>query len=85
MISGVTAKDELVVRVGPGMYESALHEPNARPMDFTGRPMRGYVYVDPGARDTEAKLRAWLDKGLAHARSLPPKESSGQPRATAYT
>ena len=74
MIGGVSGKDELVVRVGPGKYEACLEERHARPMDFTGRPMRGYVYVDPPGYDSDAKLRAWLDKGLAYARSLPPKE-----------
>ena len=74
MIGGVTGNDELMVRVGPEMYEAALQEANARPMDFTGRPLRGFVFVDPGGCDSDAKLRSWLDKGLEHARSLPPKK-----------
>ena len=75
MMGGVTGKDELMVRVGPDLYETVLQqEANARPMDFTGRPMRGFVFVDPAGYDTDAKLRAWLDKGLKHARSLPPKK-----------
>ena len=74
MIGGVTGNDELMVRVGPEMYEAALQEANARPMDFTGRPLRGFVFVDPSGCDSDAKLRSWLDKGLKHARSLPPKK-----------
>ncbi len=75
MIGGVTGNDELMVRVGPDIYETVLQqEANARPMDFTDRPLRGFVFVDPDGCDTDAKLRAWLDRGLKHARSLPPKK-----------
>lgn len=75
MIGGVTGKEELVVRVGPDKYEACIEEPHARPMDFTRRPMRGYVYVDPPGYDSRAELSAWLNKGIAYARSLPPKEA----------
>jgi len=52
--------DQLVVRVGPDRYEQALAEPHVRPMDFTGRPMRGYVYVGPaGARNRKA-VEKWV-------------------------
>ena len=74
MVGGVTGKDELVVRVGPDGYKDALAAPHTRPMNLTGRPMRGFVFVDPDGRDTEAKVRDWLMKDLAYARSLPPKE-----------
>jgi TfoX/Sxy family transcriptional regulator of competence genes len=73
MIGGPTGEDELVVRVGPDKYEECLAEEHARPMDFTSRPMRGFVYVDArGITDNNA-LRRWLEKGLAYARSLPLK------------
>lgn len=49
-------KDDLVVRVGPDSYEDALGERHARPMDFTGRPMRGMVYVGPEGRRTDEAL-----------------------------
>ena len=74
MIGGVTGKGELVVRVGPDGYNDALADRHTRPMNLTGRPMRGFVYVDLGGRDTEAKVRGWLMRGLAYARSLPPKK-----------
>ncbi|MEK7833638.1 MAG: TfoX/Sxy family protein, partial [Acidobacteriota bacterium] len=44
MSCGVVGED-LMVRVGPEAYESALAEPDAREMDFTGRPMKGMIYV----------------------------------------
>ncbi len=40
-------KEDFVARIGPEAYESALDEPHVRPMDFTGRPIKGYVYVGP--------------------------------------
>lgn len=65
--------DDLIVRVGPDAYESALGEPHAREMDFTGRPMRGMVVVDgSGVADDDA-LAAWVGRGLAFAGSLPAK------------
>ena len=65
---------ELMVRVGPEAYESALAKPHARPMDFTGRPMRGLVYVGAKGIKTEQQLRKWVERGLAYASSLPPKK-----------
>ena len=47
MFCGVL-KDDLVVRVGPERYEQALSRAHVRPMDFTGRPLKGYVFVGPG-------------------------------------
>lgn len=64
----------LMVRVGPAAYENALSRPEARPMDFTGRPMTGMVYVDPAGLDDEGVL-GWVNLGLAFARSLPPKRA----------
>ena len=65
--------DRLMVRVGRDAYEDALAKPHARPMDFTGRPMRGFVWVDAaGLRDDRA-LRRWVQRGLDFAGSLPPK------------
>lgn len=66
------AGDDLMVRVGRAGYEDALAEPSARPMDFTGRPMTGMVFVDPTGLD-DAALDAWISRGLAFTSSLPPK------------
>ncbi|MCZ6836474.1 MAG: TfoX/Sxy family protein [Planctomycetota bacterium] len=76
MIGGVTGKEELVIRVGPDRYEECLDQPFARPMDFTKRPMRGFVYVDHPGHRSDADLRDWLDRGVRHARSLPPKKKT---------
>ena len=72
MACGVTS-DELMVRVGPDNYEDALSRPHARPMDFTGRPMRGMVYVSRPGFESDQDLAAWVESGASFARSLPAK------------
>ena len=72
MFCGVV-KDELMVRVVPERYEHALALPRARPMDFTGRPMRGMVFAGPPPDGTDAWLHGWLELALGFARSLPAK------------
>lgn len=68
MFCGI-AKDELVVRVGAARYEEALRRPHVRPMDFTGRPMRGYVYVGAQGRRGD-ELAGWIALGIACVQSL---------------
>ena len=65
--------DHLVVRVGPDTYAAALREPHTRPMDFTGRPLPGFVYVDRAGFADTALLRQWIDRGVSFVRTLPPK------------
>ena len=66
-------KGELMVRVGPEGYAAALHEPQARPMDFTKRPMKGFVFVAPPGFEEDAELARWVERGARFAASLPPK------------
>lgn len=66
-------KRELMVRVGPDGYEDALAQPHARPMDFTGTPLRGMVYVGTRGISTDPALAAWVDRAVRFAGSLPPK------------
>ena len=72
--------DRLMVRVGPERYQEALGRPHAAPMEFTGRPMRGFVFVVPEGTGTEAVLKDWLEMGVRFARSLPPKAGKGAGR-----
>ena len=65
--------DELMVRVGPDGHEDSLMQPHARQMDFTGRAMKGMVYVGTAGFETDTDLCAWIERGLAFASSLPPK------------
>ena len=64
-------KDELMVRVGPEAYAQALSEPHARAMDITGRPMKGYVYIDPPAIAEDPALQAWVRWCVDYAAALP--------------
>ena len=66
-------RDDLIVRVPKDEYEDALAQPHVREMDFTGRPMRGWVVVEPEGTDDEASLQDWVAIGAAYALSLPPK------------
>ncbi len=66
-------KDDMMVRVGPDRHEEALALPHARPMDFTHRPIKGMVYVDPVGVVADAALVEWVQRGLEFALSLPPK------------
>ena len=63
MCVGVT-KDRLMVRLDPAEEADALTRPGCQPMDFTGRPMKGYVFVHPEGYESEAQLRHWLDLAL---------------------
>ncbi len=54
-------KDDLMARVGPHVYDEALARPNAREMDFTKRPMKGYLYVNADGWDNNEELREWVN------------------------
>ena len=65
--------DTLMLRVGPDAYDGLLAKPHAREMTFTGRPMRGMLYIDPAGIRTARQLKTWVSQGIAFAGSLPPK------------
>jgi TfoX/Sxy family transcriptional regulator of competence genes len=66
--------DELMARVGPDGYEAALSRAHVRPMDFTGKPLRGFVYVAPPGIRTAAMLREWVDDSATFAASAPKRK-----------
>lgn len=66
-------KDKLMARVGPDQYDKSLHKPHTNKMDFTGRPMKGMIYVLPEGVNTDQDLQAWLDTCLNFTSSLTPK------------
>src|SRR5689334_5095193 len=63
----------LMARVGPERHSDALAVPHVREMDFTGRPMKGYVYVDPPGLREDKDLQAWVRWCVDHVSALPPK------------
>ena len=72
MAVGVIGED-LMVRLDPADAERALSEAHTRPMDFTGRPMKGMVFVGPAGTDGDEALAGWVDAGADFAASLPAK------------
>ena len=62
--------DELIVRLHPDDEDATLSRPNARPMDFTARPMRGFVTVAPDGLQGQA-LAGWVALAVAHAETQP--------------
>lgn len=83
MCCGLT-ESALVVRVGRDGYGDALARPDARPMDFTGRPLVGMVYVDPRGYETTRALERWIELGLRFVDSLPPRDAAAaKPRKRA--
>ena len=72
MCCGIVGKD-LMVRVGADQHEDALSLPHARPMDFTGRPMKGFVFVESDGLDSNEHLKEWVHRGLRFVSTLPPK------------
>src|SRR5690242_5929015 len=59
MFCGIV-KEDLMVRVGPARYAEALEQAHARPMDFTGKPMAGYVFVAPEGVESDEALSKWV-------------------------
>lgn len=68
-----TSADDLMVRVGPDGMSDALALPHSGPMVMGERTMGGFVLVDPPGLASDADLHAWIERGVAFARSLPPK------------
>ena len=63
----------LMVRLDPQDTEALLAEPHARPFEMRGREMAGWLRVDDAGVRTMAQLEPWVRRGVAYARSLPPK------------
>ena len=72
MICGIV-KENLMLRVGPDQYEKALKRKHARVMDFTGRPLKGFVYVDSDGLKSSAHLRSWIILAENFVSTLPRK------------
>jgi len=70
MFVGIIGED-LMVRVGPDGQAAALAKPHVRPMDFTGRPMRGYVYVSPEGTGTVEAVAFWVERGAEFVENMP--------------
>ena len=67
--------DRLMARVSPNNYEAYLHRKHVSEMDFTGKAMKGMVYVDPEGIESDLDLAYWVDICTAFIESLPPKKA----------
>jgi hypothetical protein len=65
----------LMVRVKPDETDALIAKPHARTFEMRGRPMQGWLRVDAEGLRTKRELAAWVTRGVAYARSLPPKRS----------
>jgi TfoX/Sxy family transcriptional regulator of competence genes len=66
--------DDLMVKLDPAAHDDAMAERHVRAMDFTGRPMRGMVYVAPAGVADDADLARWVSTATAFAESQPQKK-----------
>jgi len=80
MFVGVSG-DKLMARVGKDDYRDSLAHPHVRQMDFTGKPMQGYVYVEPLGLRSDEQLRFWLDRCRQFVSTLPAKAAKGSGRS----
>ncbi len=67
-------KDLLMVRVMPDRYKRLLSKPHAREMDFTGKPLKGFLFIREAGYRTAAGLALWLDEAVECAKSKLPKK-----------
>jgi len=73
MFIGITG-EILMARIGPEYYKQALSRSHVRVMDFTGKPMKGYVFVDPPGFESDSDLSDWVQRCHRFVQSLPPKK-----------
>lgn len=67
-------QDRLMVRVGKAQYEDLLQRPGCRSMDFTGREMKGFIFVYPEGFDMDVDLDFWIDRALEFNVDAPKKK-----------
>lgn len=66
-------KDSLIVRVGDAEYDAARQAPYVREFDITGRPMTGWILVEPQAIEDDLQLDGWIKLAVKFVKTLPPK------------
>ena len=65
--------ERLMARVGPAGYADSLRRPHVSEMDFTGKPMKGYVYIAPEGFESDRDLESWVTLCARFVSMLPPK------------
>ena len=77
MFVGVAGND-LMVRVGPDAHAAALSKKHVRPMDFTGRPLAGFVYVGADGTRTATSIKPWIQQSLRFVATIPVKRKKAR-------
>lgn len=67
-------KQSLIVRLGPDVAAQALAEPEVREFDVTGKPMKGWIMVDPEGLDEDRQLNRWIEQAWEFVAQLPAKK-----------
>jgi TfoX/Sxy family transcriptional regulator of competence genes len=62
-------KNDLMVRVLNNLMEETMLNDHVRPMDFTKKPIKEFIYVSPDGFKTEEQLQHWIELGVAHAQN----------------
>jgi TfoX/Sxy family transcriptional regulator of competence genes len=73
MAVAASGQGGLMVRIDPGETAALLRKPHAGPFEMRGRPMDGWLRVDAEGVRTKRQLEPWVKRGVAYARTLPPK------------
>lgn len=84
MCCGIIGND-LMARVGPDAYQESLELPHAKPMEFTGRPMKGILTVEANGLAEDTDLSDWINRCVAFVDTLPPKPAKPKPKAKKQT
>ena len=74
MAVSASGQGGLLLRVDPAQTDELLAKPHAQPFVMRGRQMDGWLRVDPEGLKTNSQLEPWVRRGVAYARSLPPKD-----------
>lgn len=69
-------KGNLMARIDPEIYERMLSKKGCRPMDFTGKPMKGFIFVEPIGIDMDADLEAWIQLALEYNPKAKPSKKN---------
>ena len=72
MLVGVW-KNSMIVRVGPDNYEEVLLEPHIKEFDITGKPMKGWLMVEPQGVEDNGRVKAWIQRAVMFVGKLPKK------------
>lgn len=72
MLVGVW-KDSLIVRLSPELAEKALKKEHVRPMDITGKPMKGWLLIEPEGMEQDESLADWIEQARSFVKTLPKK------------